>query len=209
MRLKMKNLNISWQGPLSYRNQSIDLQSKSIDWFLHDNGLRHERVNIMQVYWKIQILGENPQKQYIGGNCLKREAWTVCRFKGSLVKKRGWIFLGGRWGAPMHTMISLWGKKRRGRSNSIGILLFRSTIVIQLIFASWFGVTYFEMLLLGRCQQLFKKILTHSRSLFPFCTTPWKHQKTSGFLMFRVSVGIESKYVLTIRQALIQFSGHV
>ena len=31
-------------GTLSYKNQSIDLQSKSIDWFLYDNGLRHERV---------------------------------------------------------------------------------------------------------------------------------------------------------------------
>ena len=28
---------------LSYRNQSIDLQGKSIDWFLYDGGLRHER----------------------------------------------------------------------------------------------------------------------------------------------------------------------
>ena len=27
-----------------YRNQSIDLRSKSMDWFLYDNGLRHERV---------------------------------------------------------------------------------------------------------------------------------------------------------------------
>ena len=31
-------------GPLSYRNQSIDLQSKSMDWFLYDKGLLHERV---------------------------------------------------------------------------------------------------------------------------------------------------------------------
>ena len=38
------NLTLSWRRPLSYRNQSIDLQSKSLDWFLHDNGLRHERV---------------------------------------------------------------------------------------------------------------------------------------------------------------------
>ena len=30
--------------PLSYRNQSIDLQSKSVDWFLYNNDLRHERV---------------------------------------------------------------------------------------------------------------------------------------------------------------------
>ena len=29
---------------LLYGNQSIDLQSKSVDWFLYDNGLRHERV---------------------------------------------------------------------------------------------------------------------------------------------------------------------
>ena len=30
---------------LSYRSQSIDLQSKSVDWFLYDRELRHERVN--------------------------------------------------------------------------------------------------------------------------------------------------------------------
>ena len=38
------NLTLSWQRPLSYRNQSTDLRSKSTDWFLYDNGLRHERV---------------------------------------------------------------------------------------------------------------------------------------------------------------------
>ena len=27
----------------SYRNQSIDLIGKSMDWFIYDNGLRHER----------------------------------------------------------------------------------------------------------------------------------------------------------------------
>ena len=37
-----------WRRQLSYRNQSIDLQSKSMDWFLYDNGLRHERVNDFQ-----------------------------------------------------------------------------------------------------------------------------------------------------------------
>ena len=31
------HLALSWRRPLSYRNQSID-------WFLYDNGLRHERV---------------------------------------------------------------------------------------------------------------------------------------------------------------------
>ena len=37
---------LSWRKPLSYRNQSIDLLCKSMDWFLYDNGLRHERVNV-------------------------------------------------------------------------------------------------------------------------------------------------------------------
>ena len=37
-------LTLSRWMPLSYRNQSIDLRSKSIDWFLYDNGLRLERV---------------------------------------------------------------------------------------------------------------------------------------------------------------------
>ena len=38
-------LTLSWRRPLSYRNQSTDLLCKSMDWFLYDNGLRHERVN--------------------------------------------------------------------------------------------------------------------------------------------------------------------
>ena len=37
-------LTPSWRRPLSYRNHSIDLKSISMDWFLYDNGLRHERV---------------------------------------------------------------------------------------------------------------------------------------------------------------------
>ena len=38
-------LTLSWRRPLSYRNPSIDLPSKSMGWHLYDNGLRHERVN--------------------------------------------------------------------------------------------------------------------------------------------------------------------
>ena len=37
-------LTLSWRRPLSYRKQSIDLLPKSMDWFLYDKGLRHERV---------------------------------------------------------------------------------------------------------------------------------------------------------------------
>ena len=39
------SLTLSWRRPLSYKNQFFDLLRKSVDWFLYDNGLRHERVN--------------------------------------------------------------------------------------------------------------------------------------------------------------------
>ena len=40
--------------PLSYRNQSTDLQSKSMDWYLYDNGLPNERVNIREPTLEIE-----------------------------------------------------------------------------------------------------------------------------------------------------------
>ena len=43
-REQFKVLTLSWRRLLSYRNQSIDFQSKSLDWFLYDNGLHHEIV---------------------------------------------------------------------------------------------------------------------------------------------------------------------
>ena len=42
-------LTLLWRRSLSYRNQSIDLQSKSMDWFLYDSYLRHEKLN----WWSI------------------------------------------------------------------------------------------------------------------------------------------------------------
>ena len=41
----LRTLTLSRRRPLSYRNQSIDLLCKSMDWFLYDNGPRHEGVN--------------------------------------------------------------------------------------------------------------------------------------------------------------------
>ena len=38
-------LTLSRRMPFSYRNQSFDLLCKSVDWFLYDSALRHERVN--------------------------------------------------------------------------------------------------------------------------------------------------------------------
>ena len=45
-------LTLSWRRSLSYRNQSIDLLCKSVDWFLYDNDLHHERVN-HSLYWPL------------------------------------------------------------------------------------------------------------------------------------------------------------
>ena len=44
-------LTLSRRRPLSYRNQSIDLLRKLMDWFLYDNGLRLERVKYSFWLW--------------------------------------------------------------------------------------------------------------------------------------------------------------
>ena len=38
-------LILSWRRSLSYRNEFINLLCKSMDWFLYDRDLRHERAN--------------------------------------------------------------------------------------------------------------------------------------------------------------------
>ena len=54
-----KPLTLPWRRPLSYRNQSIDLQSKSMDWFLYDKGLRHERVNFFGKKLQLKYLTDS------------------------------------------------------------------------------------------------------------------------------------------------------
>ena len=49
-------VTLSWRRPLSYRNQSTDLRSKSMDWFLYDNGLRHESVKTWVVSYSVLVL---------------------------------------------------------------------------------------------------------------------------------------------------------
>ena len=44
-----KGLTLLWRGSLSYRNQSIDFFCKSMDWFLYNRGLRHERINYFEL----------------------------------------------------------------------------------------------------------------------------------------------------------------
>ena len=44
-------LTLSRQSQISDRNQSIDLKSKSMNWFLYDIGLRRERVKQKYVFF--------------------------------------------------------------------------------------------------------------------------------------------------------------
>ena len=36
----------------SYRNQSVDLQSKSTDWFLYDGNIGRYRVNLLTIFFE-------------------------------------------------------------------------------------------------------------------------------------------------------------
>ena len=38
---------------LSYRNRSIDLLSKSMDWFLYDRDFRHEKINSVSAFFEL------------------------------------------------------------------------------------------------------------------------------------------------------------
>ena len=67
-------LSLSWRWPLSYKSQSIDLLCKSMDWFLYDNGLRHERVNVRSSHQRwftkkklfLKILQYSQENTYVG-----------------------------------------------------------------------------------------------------------------------------------------------
>ena len=43
--MKYLGSSLSWRRSISYKKQSIDFQSKSMDWFLYDRGPRRERIN--------------------------------------------------------------------------------------------------------------------------------------------------------------------
>ena len=66
-------LTLSWWRSLSYRNQSIDMQSKSMDWFLYDRHQRNERVKWNRVQ-SVYISGphniqKHQNKQKLKHNC--------------------------------------------------------------------------------------------------------------------------------------------
>ena len=50
---KIFHLTLSWRRSRSYRNQSIDMQNKSMDWFLYNRDLCHKRVNGLSKWNKV------------------------------------------------------------------------------------------------------------------------------------------------------------
>ena len=61
--LNQNSLTLSWRTPLSYRNQSIDLLCKSMEWFLYDNGVRHESVRSWRSFDELNF-GDSLSKNF-------------------------------------------------------------------------------------------------------------------------------------------------
>ena len=70
-------LNSSMTEPLSYRNQSIDLHSKSLYWFLHDRDPCHERVNPSLLCSYLLLAGNGDQN--VIQDHIKNLKWTLLR----------------------------------------------------------------------------------------------------------------------------------
>ena len=69
--------------------------------------LRMKNCNIFGVHWKVQFLEGAHEKPIQRKDCLKRGAWTVCRFKAGLGKKEeSGVFKGGwRVDTSMHNVL--------------------------------------------------------------------------------------------------------
>ena len=80
--------------------------------------LRVKNFNSLGIHWKISLSEDRFPKKSIKSrrNCLKRGAWTVCRFKWGLVKKEGVGFFEGGGGLiPWCTLCFLDKLKGKGR----------------------------------------------------------------------------------------------
>ena len=90
-------LTLLWWRALSYTNQSINLQSKSVDWFLYDSSLRQERGNENKfIFCKLKA---------IVLYCLMLRFWTSIKKKGyvgnnpadkcqaSVIKLEWWVLI--------------------------------------------------------------------------------------------------------------------
>ena len=93
-----QSLTLSWQRSLSYQNQSIDFLCKSVDWFLDNRDLRHERFNKSLLKSKILFLFHYKCKHFkaVIKNCpdlSKYEILDFSRFPEEFYKKRFLHFL--------------------------------------------------------------------------------------------------------------------
>ena len=78
------HLTLSWRRPLSYRNQSTE---NPMDWFLYDNGHRHERVNLncFLMFQKKQVRTDKKFSKFFG-KCKKKLVNKPCPQKPSALE---------------------------------------------------------------------------------------------------------------------------
>ena len=75
------------------KNLHREILTKNLVTFKKWNGVKDEKFQYYRGSLKNLIsTGWFTKRQYIGGNCLKRGARTVRRFKGGLVKKKDGCF---------------------------------------------------------------------------------------------------------------------
>ena len=109
--IQIYNLTLSWRRPLSNRNQSIDLRSKSMDWFLYDNGLRLERVNryrhsnnILNAFLAnvpFFLHSRKTRRPKVRSLGIKRKQWPemcwITHFVSSIQKTTGFLMFSRGW----------------------------------------------------------------------------------------------------------------
>ena len=109
--IQIYNLPLSWRRPLSNRNQSIDLRSKSMDWFLYDNGLRLERVNRYRhsnnilnaflAYVPFFLHSRKTRRPKVRSLGIKRKQWPemcwITHFVSSIQKTTGFLMFSRGW----------------------------------------------------------------------------------------------------------------
>ena len=86
-------LTLLWRRSLLSRNQSIDLPSKSVDWFLYDRALRHKRVNDLNkhCYYVHSVTHKNKNKAFRIRKCKikcrwKYACWFLCKTRWKCVE---------------------------------------------------------------------------------------------------------------------------
>ena len=166
-------LTLSWRRPLLYRNKSIDLLCKSIDWFLYDNGLCHERVNadlkislyvcvhVKTIPWKFRILFPKDSRVICAWVCkfLKKQTFDVSHQRISQ-KVKGALM----WNVQ-HIYFRMKTKVLVDVQICIGVPLRYSRFLIKWKTSCWtFQINFCQKLSFHKvlCEQLFFIYVTHA-----------------------------------------------